>query len=118
AQATLTVEVVQQTRGEKLLTIKYKRRKGYRRMIGHRQEVTRVLVTKLDVAGQAITVDAAKRTEALVKASVPFSTRQAKHEAAHGPTTKTAKSASGTEKKTAAPKKAAAPKKTATKKKD
>lgn len=114
AQATLQAEIVEQTRGEKLLTIKYRRRKGYRRIIGHRQEVTRILVTKLeDGKGQSVSVDAAKRTEALRKASVKFSTRQADHEAKHAGKAASAASA----KKAAAPKKsAAAPKTSAAKK--
>ncbi|HRK01449.1 MAG TPA: 50S ribosomal protein L21 [Oligoflexia bacterium] len=72
-QATAIGEIVQQTRGEKLLTIKYRRRKGYRRTIGHRQELTRVLVTKLaNGAGSETQYDSAKRNELLIKASVPF----------------------------------------------
>jgi large subunit ribosomal protein L21 len=84
AKATLQAEIVEQTRGEKLLTNKYKRRKGYRRMIGHRQELTRLLVTKLDSGnGQAEQFDSAKRAEALTKASVKFSNRQADRQAKH-----------------------------------
>jgi large subunit ribosomal protein L21 len=85
AQATLEAEILQQAKGEKILTIKYKRRKGYRRMMGHRQMLTRVLVTKInDGRGQATTFDASQRAEALRrKASIPFSTRQATHQAKH-----------------------------------
>ena len=93
AAASLVGEIVEQGRGEKLLTIKYRRRKGYRRTIGHRQELTRVLVTKIDDGkGQSLSFDPAKRAEVLRKASVKFSTRQQKT----------------AEAKTAAPKKAAA----------
>jgi large subunit ribosomal protein L21 len=41
-------EVVAQGRGEKILIIKMKRRKGYRKTQGHRQEQTQVLITGLD----------------------------------------------------------------------
>jgi large subunit ribosomal protein L21 len=110
AQASLQGEIVQQTRGEKILTIKYKRRKGYRRTIGHRQELTRLLITKVDNgSGNAVTFEASKRAEALRAASVPFATRK-EHSA------KKASAKSGEE--TAAAKKSRAPaKKTAAKKK-
>lgn len=115
AQATLQGEIVEQTRGEKLLTIKYKRRKGYRRMIGHRQELTRVLVTKItDGKGQSITFESGKRADVLKKASVPFSKRQAEHQAKHAsakPTSKATKTASeGAPAKKATAKKAASTK--------
>ena len=77
--ATLEAEIVEHTRGEKLTTIKYKRRKGYRRKIGHRQELTKILVTKIsDGAGNNAECDNAKRVDALKKASVKFSTREKK----------------------------------------
>ena len=125
AKAALQAEIVEHTRGEKILTIKYKRRKGYRRTMGHRQELTRVLVTKIDDGhGQAVTLEAAKRKEALLLASVPTSTRQADHEAAHvakqaaaGKSTakKSAAATSAPKKSAASPKAPAASKKTSTK---
>lgn len=77
ASAKLQAEIVDQdSRGEKLLTIKYKRRKRYRRTIGHRQELTRVLVTKVeDGQGGSFEYDSAKRNEILMDASVKFSNR-------------------------------------------
>ena len=42
--AAVTVTVVEQFRGDKVVTFKKKRRKGYRRTIGHRQDLTRVQV--------------------------------------------------------------------------
>lgn len=98
AKASAIGEIVQQTRGDKLTTIKYRRRKGYRRTIGHRQELTRVLVTKLaDGVGAELQYDTSKRNELLIKASVPFANRsekprKAKVQAAAASTTeKTAK---------------------------
>lgn len=83
-QASLQAEIVEQTRGEKILTIKYKRRKGYRRTIGHRQELTRILVTKIDDGrGHALQFESTKRADTLRTASVAFSERQKKHEQAH-----------------------------------
>lgn len=104
AKALTQAEIVAHDKGEKLLTIKYRRRKGYRRMIGHRQHVTKVLVTKIDNGqGQATQFDAAKRGEALRKASVAAGTKK-----------KATRAAAGTEKAEA---KAAPAKKAATTKK-
>jgi large subunit ribosomal protein L21 len=44
AGATVTAEVVDQHRGEKVVNFKKKRRKGYHRKIGHRQSLTRLKV--------------------------------------------------------------------------
>ena len=44
AGASVTAEIVGQIRGEKVVNFKKKRRKGYHRKIGHRQELTRVRV--------------------------------------------------------------------------
>jgi len=38
--ATVTASVVDHVRGEKLISFKKKRRKGYSRKVGHRQELT------------------------------------------------------------------------------
>jgi len=43
--ARVTADVTEHFRGEKLLTFKMKRRKGYHKSIGHRQEMTRVKIT-------------------------------------------------------------------------
>jgi large subunit ribosomal protein L21 len=44
---SVTAEVVEQFRGPKLLSFKKKRRKGYKRRVGHRQSLTRVKITGL-----------------------------------------------------------------------
>ncbi|MBI3535841.1 MAG: 50S ribosomal protein L21 [Deltaproteobacteria bacterium] len=46
--ALVTGEVVGQGRGKKILIIKYKKRKQYRRTKGHRQDHTQLLITGLD----------------------------------------------------------------------
>ena len=43
--ATVTAEVLDQVKGDKIDVIKYKRRKGYRRKQGHRQNYLRVKIT-------------------------------------------------------------------------
>jgi large subunit ribosomal protein L21 len=47
AGATVVADVVKHTRGEKKLTYKLKRRKGYRKTIGHRQELTVVKIKEI-----------------------------------------------------------------------
>ena len=48
AAATVTADVVEHIRGEKKLTFKMKRRKGYHKSIGHRQELTVVKIKAIN----------------------------------------------------------------------
>lgn len=45
--ASVTAEIVEQTKGEKLINFKYKRRKGYHRTVGHRQKLTKVKIKSI-----------------------------------------------------------------------
>ena len=45
--ANVTAEIVDQYRGKKLIVFKMKKRKGYRRKKGHRQELTRVKISAI-----------------------------------------------------------------------
>jgi large subunit ribosomal protein L21 len=45
--ASVVADVVAHKRGEKKLTFKMKRRKGYHKTIGHRQELTVVKITEI-----------------------------------------------------------------------
>ena len=45
--ARVMADVTEHFSGEKLLTFKMKRRKGYHKSIGHRQELTRVKITDI-----------------------------------------------------------------------
>jgi large subunit ribosomal protein L21 len=47
--ARVSGQVVTQGRGRKVLVVKFKRRKNYRRNRGHRQAVTTVRITKIEV---------------------------------------------------------------------
>ena len=49
AKARVSGEVVTQGRGRKVEIVKFKRRKNYRRHRGHRQAVTSVRITKIEV---------------------------------------------------------------------
>ena len=47
ASAKVVADVTQHMRGEKKIAFKMKRRKGYHRTVGHRQELTRVKITEI-----------------------------------------------------------------------
>jgi large subunit ribosomal protein L21 len=47
--ATVTADVIGPVKGPKVDTFKYKRRKGYSKKIGHRQQYTEVKVTGINV---------------------------------------------------------------------
>ena len=47
ASASVVADVVKHIRGEKKLTFKMKRRKGYHKSIGHRQELTVVKIKEI-----------------------------------------------------------------------
>ena len=47
ASAKVVADVTEHLRGEKKIAFKMKRRKGYHKTIGHRQELTRVKITEI-----------------------------------------------------------------------
>ncbi len=49
ASARVTGQVVAEKKGDKVLVVKFKRRKNYRRHRGHRQTMTAVRITKIEV---------------------------------------------------------------------
>ena len=49
--AKVDAEIVKQERDRKILVFKKKRRKNYRRMNGHRQEITFLKVTSMNIPG-------------------------------------------------------------------
>ncbi len=49
SSARVTGEVVAERKGAKVLIVKFKRRKNYRRHRGHRQTMTAVRITKIEV---------------------------------------------------------------------
>jgi len=46
--ATVKAEVLEQTKGDKVIAFKYRRRKGYHRTVGHRQKLTKVKITAIN----------------------------------------------------------------------
>ena len=66
--AAVEAEVVGQGRGKKVMIVKMKKRKGYRRTQGHRQQLTQVLVTSLDNgAGEKAALSAPDKKAKLAK---------------------------------------------------
>jgi large subunit ribosomal protein L21 len=66
--ASVQAEIVGQGRGEKILIIKMKRRKQYRRTQGHRQYYTQLLVTSVDNgSGEKASLDDASKKAKLAK---------------------------------------------------
>ena len=49
ASAKVTGQVVAERKGDKVLVVKFRRRKNYRRHRGHRQTMTSVRITKIEV---------------------------------------------------------------------
>lgn len=45
--AKVEAEIVEQFRGPKLIAFKMKKRKGYRRKIGHRQDLTKIKISAI-----------------------------------------------------------------------
>jgi large subunit ribosomal protein L21 len=119
--ASVQTEVVGQGRGDKILIVKMKRRKQYRRTQGHRQDYTQLLVTAVDNgAGEKAALSDEDKKTTLAK----FQSHLAPKGEAHTPKTlgsrkrlAAAKLAGGATEAKATSKPAAAPKKAPAKKK-
>jgi large subunit ribosomal protein L21 len=103
--ALVTGEVMEEGRGDKILVFKFKRKKQYKKLIGHRQQFTAVRITGIEFGGK--------------KDSVPaLGMRKAKAEAGEAHVKRSRASGSGKVAKKATKAKAhAAAKKTTSKKK-
>lgn len=53
AKAKVTAVIVEQFKGEKVLVFKFHKRKRYRRTQGHRQQLTRIKITKVQATSRA-----------------------------------------------------------------
>lgn len=69
AAAKVTAEVLEHFKGEKAVVFKFKKRKGYKRTKGHRQDLTRVRIT--DVVAGAAKKKAAPKKKAAEKVEEP-----------------------------------------------
>lgn len=102
AGATVAAEVVEQTRGDKIVVFKKQRRKHHRRRHGHRQEETVLRIAEILTDGQKPSRTKVERPAA--KAAAP---KKAAAKKSTKKSTKTAAKAAGPAKKAAAKKSAA-----------
>ena len=100
--ASVTGEVIEQTRGPKLLVFKKKRRHNYRRKKGHKQDLTAVKIQSIDLKKTTV------KTVPKETAKKPTETKTTKKaDVVKKPTTKKVNTKKTTTTKKAAPKKAA-----------
>lgn len=64
AKAKVTAEIVEQFKGEKQLVFKFHKRKRYSRLKGHRQQLTRLKITKVQATSRAKKATAASEAPA------------------------------------------------------
>jgi len=114
--AAVKASIIDQTRGDKIIVFKKKRRQNYRRKAGHRQDLTALRI--LDVAAKAGAKKAAAKKTAPKKAEETAEAAEAKTPAKKAPAKKAAPKAAAADKAPAkkAPAKKAAAKKPAAKK--
>ncbi len=113
AGASVTAEVVEQARGDKIVVFKKKRRQNYRRRNGHRQHETVLRITEILTDGKAPTKTAKPKAEPKAKAADKAAAKPAAKKAA--PKAKPAKPEAKKTAKKAAPKDKPAAKKAAPK---
>ena len=68
ANAIVAAELVDQTRGDKIKVFKKKRRKHYRRTLGHRQDLSQIRILEILTGGAERTKQAAAKKKTPVKA--------------------------------------------------
>ena len=71
--ALVAAEILEHKRGDKITVFKKKRRKNYRRTMGHRQELTVLRITDILAAGEK--KPAAKKAKAESKTDTPKETK-------------------------------------------
>ena len=114
ANATVTGEIIEQSRADKITVFKKKRRKGYRRTKGHRQDQTVLRITDVNgTKAPAKKVAAKAKPEADAKKTEPAAKPEATAKKAAPEKAEPKKAVAEPQ---AAAKKAAAPKKPAAKK--
>ena len=67
SDAKVEAEIVAQGRGDKVMTVKMKRRKQYRRTQGHRQEQTQLLIMSLSAGAKSAQLSATDKKVKLAK---------------------------------------------------
>lgn len=100
AKTKVTAEILDQHKGDKQIVFKFKKRKGYKRTRGHRQQLTRLCI--VDVNGTKASAPA-KPKKAAAKTEKPAKVEKAAKPAAAEKPAKAAKPAKEEAKKTAQP---------------
>lgn len=90
AGTVVSAEIVEQTRGDKIIVFKKKRRKNYRRTRGHRQELTVLRITGIGGARKAAPKKAAAKPAEEAKPAPKSETKTAAKPAAKAPAKKPA----------------------------
>lgn len=92
--ATVAAEVLEQKRGDKIVVFKKKRRQGYRRTRGHRQDLTALRITEILTDGKKPSKAAAAKPKAARAEPAPANEAPAKEAAATTAGEKAAETAS------------------------
>ena len=71
ASAKVTGEVIEQFKGEKAIIFKFKKRKGYKRLKGHRQNLTKVRITDVSAVSEEPKAKKAPAKKAPAKKAAP-----------------------------------------------
>jgi large subunit ribosomal protein L21 len=71
ADVKVTGEIVEHFKGEKAIIFKFKKRKGYKRLKGHRQLLTKVRITDVAAAGEKPKAKKAPAKKAAAKVEAP-----------------------------------------------
>jgi large subunit ribosomal protein L21 len=77
--AKVVCEVVDQRRGPKVISYKYRRRENWRKTVGHRQDLTRLIVKEISVGGKAVAAAEPKARTAKAAGSKTPSVVKKKH---------------------------------------
>ena len=77
AGASVAAEVVEQTRGPKIIIFRRKRRKNHRRTQGHRQDLTLLKITSISPDGAKAAPKAAKKAAAKAEDAKPAAKKAA-----------------------------------------
>jgi large subunit ribosomal protein L21 len=101
--ARVTGEVMEEGRGDKILVFKFKRKKQYKKLIGHRQQFTAVRITGIEFNGEKASVPALGVHKAKAESGASHAKRS--RAAGSGKVAKKATKAKATAKKTSSKKK-------------
>ncbi|KAF0207427.1 MAG: large subunit ribosomal protein [Actinobacteria bacterium] len=88
AAVTVTATVVEHFKGDKQIVFKFKKRKGYKKMRGHRQQQTTVLITDIATGAPKKAAKAVKAEAPVVEAAVATEKPAVKKPAAEKPAVK------------------------------